>query len=115
MAGVLPRHQLLEPFCDDALASTVECVNVIAAALEYVSTNTELQPARYIAALKDNIEESAGRPQADTGARTSDVKIPLSQAESDAFPCLVVVLGSCLFSIVVSGKTCLKNMYTVKP
>ena len=104
MASVLPRYQLLEPFCDDAMATAVGYVKGFAVAIEHFSMNADLQPMRYIAALSENIDESAGRPQADKGTRTSDVKIPLSQAESDAFPCLLVVLGSCMFSIRVSGK-----------
>lgn len=96
LANGLSRSQLLEPFCDEALSSAVEDTKRANLILSlFGETNvTEMQ--------LDELRESAGGPPVADGLVKPKVDIPLFQAEPNAFPCLVVIVGSCYFSLRVS-------------
>jgi hypothetical protein len=90
----LTRNVFLEPFDVDAMIEPIEFTKSQLEALTAAQANNYSAGVDYekMFSVADKISSSTGRPPADVVHPPVDA--PLSEAESDMFPCMLAMIGS---------------------
>jgi len=91
LAARLPRSEFLEPFLDEATIEPVENVKKQMAMLSKMKDVSAAAEGVDMNALMLGIQQAIGKPS-EAALRAGDV--PLSEAESDMYPCLLALCGS---------------------
>ena len=94
LAAYLPRHELLEPVMDEAFQQ------ILLGMKNLISMSAGQGASSFFGQDIDmnSIEAALGRSSSPAAA----VAAPLSEAEPDMFPCLVVICGSAFAFLKVS-------------
>jgi len=92
LASKLPRHELLEPFDDDALVEPIEYAKSQFSAFQNANAKNLTQGVDFDVStvMAQQLMSSTGRP----AAVDLPTDIALSEAEPDTFPSLLIMCGS---------------------
>jgi len=91
LAARLPRTELLEPFLDEATVEPVENVKKQMEMISKVQGTSGGLEGLDLTAMMVGIQQAIARPS-EEALQAGDV--PLSEAESDMYPCLLALCGS---------------------
>ena len=94
LAARLPRTEFLEPFLDEAVVEPVESAKKLMA---FIAQVQDMRLSAVVDAFDRDagmalIQQATGKSRATENVQERDV--PLSEAEPDMYPCLMVMCGS---------------------